>query len=172
LVTHFNRSGEGRLHIVPSGQGFPEQQPAWPLAEQVVLSIATDDLCLSALTFPGRHAGEEDHWKTVTTFGRSVCWKETPRSVGSHRRSTPVCHAEKDLIRSWPDRPLKPADDRLVRQARCGIEVKSSLWHFETKAERGSSLDHAQGNRQDNELRDRIVDRADGIARPCLPGFL
>ncbi len=48
-----------------------------------------------------------------------------------------LAEAERNLVTTWPQRRLERADEAVIKKARCGVEVKNSTWHYQTRREAG-----------------------------------
>jgi hypothetical protein len=83
--------------------------------------------------------GEEDHREVVMTFREILLLEGKRPDLLAFNSSVwdAFSQAERERIAWWPKRRLEPADELLVRQARCGIEVKNSTWHYETRRKAG-----------------------------------
>jgi hypothetical protein len=105
-------------------------------AERVALSMKIGDLVLSPFGPTGAAIpGEAEHQRLVLTY-REIHLLEgkRPDLLGF---DTAILAAMSDptraTVRDWPNRSLTPAEAVLVKQARCGIEVKNSTWYYKIR---------------------------------------
>lgn len=122
------------------GGDFLNNQLRGQWAERVALSMKVDGLHLVPFGPSGAAMpGEEDHREVIMTF-REILLLEGKRP-DLLAFDTAVWNAlgpaEQFLASQWPKRRLEPVDDQIVRKARCGVEVKNSAWHYETRRNAG-----------------------------------
>lgn len=135
LVSEFTEFGTKAVLLTGAQRGgdFLNNQLRGQWAERVVLSMSIDQLRLVPFGPSGAAMpGEQDHRRVIMTY-KEIQLLEGKRpdllafDEGIWSR---LSGAEQRRIGEWPNRRLEPADDAIVRQARCGIEVKNSTWHY------------------------------------------
>lgn len=122
------------------GGDFLNNQLRGQWAERVALSMPIEGLDLVPFGPSGAAMpGEEDHREVIMTFREILLLESKRPDLLAFNRANwdGLGQAERERIAEWPKRRLEAADDLLVRQARCGIEVKNSTWHYETRRKAG-----------------------------------
>lgn len=126
------------------GGDFLNNQLRGRWAEQVVLSMKLPTLTFAAFGPSGAAMpGHEDHRRVITTFGEIELLEGKRPDLIAFDSSAwqglgPEAHKH---ISGWPERLLNEVDLQVIDQARFGIEVKNSTWHFAKRRERHVSLD-------------------------------
>jgi hypothetical protein len=122
------------------GGDFLNNQLRGQWAERVVLSMPVEGLRILPFGPSGAAMpGEADHRQVVMTFRQiHLLEGKRPDLVAFDDATWTRLPADaRGRAVSWPDRPLDAEDERLVRLARCGVEVKSSTWHYQTRRAAG-----------------------------------
>jgi hypothetical protein len=113
-------------------------------AEEVVLSMGLSDFHLAPFGPSGAAMpGQEDHRKIITTFREIELIEGKRPDLVIYDRAywSQLSAPEAEAVKSWPDRLLSETDLALLRRSRCGVEVKSSTWHYAKRREHRAPLD-------------------------------
>jgi hypothetical protein len=125
------------------GGDFLNNQLRGRWAEEVVLSLDLPSLKIVAFG-PSSAAmpGQEDYRRVVTTYGEIELLEGKRPDLLAFDRNIwdQLSVGEQRRVESWPERLLDAEDLAIVSQARFGIEVKNSTWHFATRRERHADL--------------------------------
>lgn len=122
------------------GGDFLNNQLRGQWAERVVLSMAIDDVRLIPFGPSGAAMpGEEDHREVIMTFKEiHLLEGKRPDLIAFSRQAYESLSSEsRARAESWPKRRLDAADEEIVRQSLCGVEVKNSSWHYERRRDAG-----------------------------------
>jgi hypothetical protein len=122
------------------GGDFLNNQLRGQWAERVAVSLPIPGLHLVEFGPSGAAMpGEEDHRKVIMTF-KEIHLLEGKRPdllAFDSEVWDGLGDAERLLASSWPERRLEKADEEIIKQARCGVEVKNSTWHYAKRREAG-----------------------------------
>lgn len=135
LVSEFIEFGTKAVLLTGAQRGgdFLNNQLRGQWAERVVLSMSIDQLRLVPFGPSGAAMpGEQDHRRVIMTYKEIQLLEGKRPDLLAFDEDTwnRLSDAERNRIGEWPNRRLEPADDVIVRQARCGIEVKNSTWQY------------------------------------------
>jgi hypothetical protein len=142
LALGFIESGVSAVLNVgsPRGGDFLDRQLQGSWAERVVENMKLRDLVIVKFGPSGAAMpGESSFKQTVRNF-RLIALLEGKRpdliafDQATWERMT---GPERELVRSWPTRPLREEDSPLLKRALCAIEVKNSGFHLETRKKFG-----------------------------------
>lgn len=142
LVREFIRYGAKSV-LLPGpqrGGDFLNNQLRGQWAERVVRSMDVRDLTFVPFGPSGAAMpGEEDHREVVMTFRQIVLLEgKRPDLLGFRREVWQgLSESARQLAATWPRRTLDDDDRRIIGQARCGVEVKNSTWHYATRRAAG-----------------------------------
>jgi hypothetical protein len=115
------------------GGDFLNNQLRGQWAERVVLGMSLRGLYLVPFGPSGAAMpGAADHRRVVMAFREILLLEgKRPDLLAFDEGVWALLSADdRRAVGEWPDRRLEAADRRIVRQARCGVEVKNSVWHY------------------------------------------
>lgn len=142
LVRDFTERGSKAVLSTGAQRGgdFLLNQLRGRWAEEVVLTMSDGGVRFVPFGPSGAAMpGEEDHRNVVQTFREIEVLEGKRPDLLAFKDSEWLALSEdaRKACESWPTRRLEAFDLDIVKRCLCGVEVKNSAWHYETRRKAG-----------------------------------